>query len=406
MSVLMILATIGIPAQTLTLDECLESARENYPLIKQYRIVEQTRDYTISNASKCWLPQVSVAAAGVAFTDIVKDNPQTGFNLKNYLASASISVRQNIYDGGQISACKHVAQADADVKRSQLEVSLYGINERVEQIYFGILLLDEQISQNNLLINDLGVCENNVKSMISNGIANQGDWDIVRVEIVNATGKKSALETTRQAYMNMLGIFIGKQITDSTKLELPTRLPLSEDNLARPELKMFESQENLTLQLRKQYDASLRPTLYFIGTGLFHSNISDMVNNGILLGGISLSWNIGALYTRKNDIGKLNMQRENIRNNRELFLFSNRLQNQEAKGSANSLRVQIEHDNEIVRLRENIKNLSEKKVLAGTESVNELVRNINAVGLARSQKSIHEIQLIQAIYRIKNINNN
>lgn len=174
--------------------------------------------------------------------------------------------------------------------------------------------------------------------------------------------------------------------------------------LQRPEMSLFDSQNQLINIQRKQLNSRLRPTVGLVGMGILHTKVSDIVHQGLLMGGISMSWNIGALYTRKNDIQKIEIQRQQNDNNREIFLFNNRLQNEETDGNILSLRKQLAKDTQIVILRENIKQTNEKKVKLGTETVNELIRSINAVNMARQQQSLHELQLLQAIYHSNTIN--
>lgn len=417
----------SLSTQAITLKESLQMAHDNYPAIRQYQLIEQTRDFTLENASKGWLPQVSTSAGAYAFTDPIKSNEQIarmGIDFKNYMANASVTIRQNLYDGGEMAAQKEVTSAQSEVQKHQLHVSMYGINERVQQIYFSILLLDEQIVLNELHQKDLSTSEKNIRSLIKGGIANQSDLDAILVECLKLKQQKDAIVVSRQAYLQMLGVFIGKELMVSEKLEKPSmesnvlRTPegTTSDSssslflaknwgINRPELQYYDSQNLLIDARRKQLDTRLRPTLSLFGMGMLHSKVSDMINYGMLAGGISLSWNIGALYTRKNDIRKLEVQRQMNDIQREVFLFNNRLQNEQEYGIIASLRKQIAQDTEIISLRESIRSKSDRKVQLGTESVNELVRDINAVNLAKTQKAMHEVQLLQEIYKLKYINN-
>ncbi len=398
-------------AHALSLEACLRLAHDNYPAIRQYGLIAQSRDYTLENVAKGWLPKVSASAGASAFTDVLKETPtmrQMGVKMKNYVADASVIVRQNVYDGGQIAMSKQLTSAQTDVLKRQLEVSLYAINEQVEQLYFGILLIDAQLSQNRLFLDDLANSEQTVRSMMKGGVASQTDLDALLVEKVKACQQQESLESARQSYLRMLGVFIGKSIGEGETLEKPVVVDALAGNrwgANRPELQYYDSQDLLLATQRRQLDTRLKPTVSLFGAGLIHSRATDMVNNAILAGGISLSWNIGALYTRKNDIRKLDVQRQMNGVQRDVFLFNNRLQNEEASGTVQSLRRQIAQDDEIVRLRENIRSKSDKKVQLGTESINELVRDINAVSQARAQKARHEIELLKETYRIKNLNN-
>lgn len=408
---LLLVLPMGCLAQELTLDECRQAAHDNYPAIKQYQMVESMRDFNVSNAAKGWLPQVSVSAGAYAFTDIISANEQMermGLDMKNFVANGSISLRQNIYDGGKIAATQQLSKAQADVQQRQLDVSMHEVSERVEQLFFGILTLDEQLRQNLLLQEDLKLSANTVGSMMRGGMANQSDLDAVSVEQAKADQQADALSDMRQAYLRMLCTFIGKPFDKTISLQRPVpTLPANKDSwgLNRPEMGFYNAQNSLLDAQRKQLDTRLRPTIGLTGMGMLHTNVSDLVNNGLLLGGISISWNIGALYTRKNDLHKLDLQRQQNESLRETFLFNNRLQNEREDGNISSLRRQIEKDGQIVTLRERIRQTTEKKVTLGTETVNELLRSVNAASMARQQQSLHELQLLQAIYHSKTINN-
>lgn len=181
---------------------------------------------------------------------------------------------------------------------------------------------------------------------------------------------------------------------------------MGHEAMNRPEISYYASKDLLFNAQHKQLDSNLHPTVSVFGMGTVHTKVSDFLNESLFMVGVSLSWNIGALYTRKNDLHKLEIQRAINNNQRETFLFQNRLENEEANGAISSLHKQIAKDDEIVTLRESIRSKGEKKVKLGTESVNELVRLINAVSLAKQQKALHEIELLKEIYKQCNLNNN
>ena len=397
----------SLSAHALSLEEARGMAHDNYPAIKQYRMIEQSRDFTLDNVARGWLPKVSASAGAYGFTDILKTNAQMGqmgIDMKNWLASASVTVTQNVYDGGQMAAQRQVASAQSDVQQRQLDVSMYAVNERIDQLFFGILLIDEKLKQNELLLNDLATSEETVRSMMKGGVANQGDLDNVLVEKLKTSQQGEALRVSRKAYLRMLGVFVGKDLAENEPMEKPKAI-VGEGTVKRPELSYYDSQNLLLDAQRKQMDSRLRPTVSLFGTGVVHTKVSDFLNLGTLMGGVSVSWNIGTLYTRKNDIRKLAVQRAMNESQRETFLFQNRLQNEETNGNIESLRKQIAQDEEIVRLRESIRSKGDKKVRLGTESVNELVRDIHAVSMARAQKAQHEIELLKEMYNQKYINN-
>ncbi len=403
------LAALWSPVRALSLTEARRMAHDNYPAICQYQLIAQSRDYTLANVAKAWLPQVSVSAGAYGFTDVLKESPltrQAGIDVKNYLANGTVSLTQSVYDGGKTAAQRRVAAAQSEVQARELDVSVYAVNERVDQLFFGLLLLNEQLKQNELLQNDLSTSEQTVRSMMQGGVAHQVDLDVVLVEQLRARQQREALAAMQTSYRRMLSVFVGTDLAADEPLEKPANAASSATwGERRPEISFYNSQNALLTAQRKQLDARLRPTVSLFGAGTAHTRVSSLLQNAMLFGGVTLSWNIGALYTRKSDLRKLDVLQAQNEAQRATFLFHNRLQNEEVSGAVASLRKQLAHDDEIVRLREEIRRLGDSRVQLGTESVNDLVRDINAVSMARAQKAQHEIELLKEIYRQRYLNN-
>lgn len=396
----MLMTPLALRAQ-LTLDSCRQKAHDNYPMIKQYALINRSRDYTIGNIGKAWLPQVNAMGGAAAYTDMLDIPAQarmlTG-ETKNWTAGAMISLQQQIYDGGQTAAQKNTARAETEVSRRNVDVSMYAVNDRIEQLFFGILLIDEQLKQNRLLQNDLGINERQVADMMKGGLANATDIDAVKVEEVKCRQSETSLTAMRQAYLRMLGYFIGEQLNETTTLVAPNETATTKiDAITRPELQWYAARQSLLGKQRKQLDTRLMPTVKAFGAAIAHTSLADMMHNTFAAAGVTVSWNIGALYTRKNDLYKLQVEADRIDAEQQTFLFNNHLQTEETQGQITALKKQLDLDRETVRLREDIYSKSMKKVKLGTETVNEMLRDAIAVSQARQQQSLHNIQLQQAI---------
>lgn len=396
----MLMSPLALRAQ-LTLDSCRQKAHDNYPMIKQYALINRSRDYTIGNIGKAWLPQVNAMGGAAAYTDMLDIPAQarmlTG-ETKNWTAGAMISLQQQIYDGGQTAAQKNTARAETEVSHRNVDVSMYAVNDRIEQLFFGILLIDEQLKQNRLLQNDLGINERQVADMMKGGLANATDIDAVKVEEVKCRQSETSLTAMRQAYLRMLGYFIGEQLNETTTLVAPNETATTKiDAITRPELQWYAARQSLLGEQRKQLDTRLMPTVKAFGAAIAHTSLADMMHNTFAAAGVTVSWNIGALYTRKNDLHKLQVEADRIDAEQQTFLFNNHLQTEETQGQITALKKQLDLDRETVRLREDIYSKSMKKVKLGTETVNEMLRDAIAVSQARQQQSLHNIQLQQAI---------
>jgi hypothetical protein len=124
------------------------------------------------------------------------------------------------------------------------------------------------------------------------------------------------------------------------------------------------------------------------------------------VGGLRLSWNISGIYTQKNNINKLELSQKTVEVQRETFLFNNNLVTKQQKNDIEKLQSTLSNDDEIIRLRQNIKKATIAKVENGTATESDLIREINAENQARQLKSLHEIQLLMTVYQLKNNINN
>lgn len=405
---------LGIPAfAQLTLDECRQKAQTNYPLARQYKLIELSESYSLANVAKGNLPQLSLSGKASYQSDVTKlpiDLPDIPFKaLSKDQYQVMVELKQNIWDGGRIQNQKRQTAASSKEAERQLDVNMYALNERVNQVYFGVLLLDEQLAQNTLLNEDLQRNLKNISAYRANGIANDADVDAVQVEILNNRQQRIALESSRKAYVRMLSLLIGEELTTSTRLEKPA-VPGQGDPEAinRPELQLYEAQE-YTLDVRRQtLKTGYQPQFSFFAQGAYGNPGLNMLKNSFepyYIVGARLSWNFGSLYTLKNDRRKLDTERQQIQSNRDLFLFNTHLQLAEQDGNISTLQQQMKDDNEIIRLRTNIRKAAEAKVANGTLTVTEMLRELTNESLARQNKALHEIQLLVDLYQQKHLIN-
>lgn len=394
------------------MEQCKAWARDNYPVIKQYGLVEQSRRFTVENAAKAWLPQVSVSGTASYQSDVTTipitlpgvDIP----TLSKDQYDVNITVSQQVYDGGAVSSAKCLAEAQGDVGREQVSVAMYDVNRRIDELFFGILVLDEQLKQVGVLQEDLSLSLASVEAMVKGGVANQTDVDAVKVEQVKARQREISLLTQRNTYLKMLSTFIGKDIGDGDTLVKPTPPVLQNGANSRPELALYAAQERLLDARLKSLNVALRPNVGLFARGGYGNPGLNMLKDDFdayYKVGVTLSWNFGSLYTRANDRRNIDIERQTVQSERDAFLFNTRLQTELESGAVANLREQLRQDDEIIKLRRRIREKAELRVANGTETVNEMLRDINAVSDAQLGKRLHEIQLLQEMYKIKHLNN-
>ncbi len=416
-----ILALVLLPFATYaqTLEECQQAAEQNYPLIRQYDLIKKTTDLTVSNIAKGWLPQVS-ASAQVTYQSDVAGFPdqmqnlyqQIGLDMKGLTKDqyrVGVDINQTVYDGGAISSQKQIAREQGMVQTTQTEVTIYHVRKRVNEMYFSLLLLDEQIQLNKDLQELLGGSERQLTSMVKGGTAAECDLQKVKAERLNVVQQAVSLESQKKMLLTMLSTFCGIEVSHIQK---PTFTEINNEN-NRPELRLFEAQLRLYDAQEKALNAAIMPKLGVFAQGFYgypgYNMFEDMMKHNWSLNGMigaRLTWNIGALYTRKNDKAKIQIQRELTENNRDVFLFNNHQEQIQQNEEIARYKKIMANDEEIIALRSSVRKAAESKLSHGIIEVNDLVKDLNAENAAKVQQSIHEIEMLKLIYDNKFTTNN
>ena len=398
----------GSVAAQVTLNECVEKARNNYPQIQELGLIREAEKYDLSTASQSWLPQLTISGKAQYQSKVVEmpfEIPEFKFNLPHDQYSLVGEVSQTIWDGGSTASKKRLVSADAKIQSKQLEVSLYGLRQKVENIFLGILLIDKQIAQNEIAVKSLYRNRESVLAGIEHGVSYQSDLSIVDVNILNYKQTISSLHADRQAYVDMLGRLTGEDLSQAQFVEPPVDLPIDTATLARPELQLYKAQLEQTQVQRRDLQSNLYPKLNLAlqgGIGRPGLNILKNEFEPYYTVGVKLQWNLGALYSRKNDIRKIAVQKERIERQQEAFVLNTMLDVTDQLNEVHKAEQVLAQDREIIRLREEIRQAGEEQYKQGVIMLTDLMEMIDEEFNARVAQSLHQVQLVMAICDLKN----
>ena len=391
----------GLGYSQISIPFCQEKARANYPLIKQYDLISKSTEYTLSNAARAYLPQISVTGIGAyifkGFPSVTLPGGAERESEKFQFIGIG-QINQTVWDGGATRAQKDITRAAAETEEASIDVALQAITERVDQLYFGILIIDEQVKQLNIIGEMTKRNLNAITISKNNGLAYQTDVDELKAELLKIDQRKIEFSFSRKGYTEMLSYLIAQPLAEDVSLEKPvisdsvTNLPIN-----RPELSLYSRQRKLSTaqySLNKVYNM---PKIGLLGAAILvepGTSFGTESLSSLALGGVSVSWNTAGIYKSANNNQLEKLQQEKIASQEEAFRFTTNLQLRQIRSDIEKQRALLAKDDEIVALKIKIRKAYELKYETGMGTMNDVIEATNKESEARSLQALHNIQLL------------
>jgi len=397
--------SIKLSAQetTLTLEKAYTLAEQNYPLIKQRDLIKQTTQINIDNLSKGYLPQVSLSGQASYQSDVTKiDVSIPGFSFDppskdQYKAVADIS--QVVFDGGVIKQQKTSQQINGEVEEQKIEVELYKVKDRINQLFLSILYLDDQLKQIDLLKQDLQTGIKQVEAQVNNGVVLKSNLNVLKAQLLQTDQKAIEIKATRKGLLQTLGLFINQSLNENTKLVRPASPIVADKNIARPELKLYNDLSNQLEQQNKLIRAKNLPkTSLFLQSGYGKPGLNFLKNDFdfYYIGGVRINWLLAGLYTQKKEKELIKINQRIVDVQRETFLLNTNTQLSQQESEMEKFNQLIETDQAIIDLRMQVKQAARAQLENGVITANDYLREVNAEDQSRQSLITHQIQLLQA----------
>jgi hypothetical protein len=399
--------SFSVNAQTtdpLSLEDCYTLARQNYPLVKQQELIQKSKEYSIENISKTYLPQFAIngqATYQSEVTEIPVKVPNTiipGLSKDQYKIYAEVN--QTVFDGGTKKLQKQSAEVSAAVDQQKLEVELYKLKERINQLFFGILLANEQLAQTDILKKDIQLGITKINAAIANGTALKRSADALQAELLKADQRNIELRSANQAYRDMLGLFINRSLDETIILVKPATISAPQ-TINRPELVLYDTEKKLFDVENNMIKAKNLPKAgLFLQAGYGRPALNMLKNDfdAYYIGGARLTWSLSGLYTSKKEKALINIKSKTVDLQKEVFLFNTNLTLKKQNAEINKLEELIRSDNGIIELRTRIKNTALSQLEYGVINSSDYLREVNAEDQAKQTQVLHEIQLLMAQY--------
>ncbi|MGC4102756.1 TolC family protein [Ferruginibacter sp.] len=411
----LLLIVLSLPAllkaqQPLSLAKAYELAQQNYPLIKQRELLKQTTNINIDNLSKGFLPQFSISAQATYQSQVTKiDVPIPGVNISSpskdqYKVLADVN--QLVYDGGVTKEQKNLQHLNEDAEQQKVEVELYKLKERINQLFLSVLYFDEQLKQAGLVKTDL---ENGIKkteAQLANGTAFRSSVNVLKAELLKNDQRAIEIKASRKGLTDVLGLFINQTLPEDAQLEKPVAPGGMTSDIDRPELKLYSTQEKLLGGQYKLIDSKNKPKASLFAQGGYGRPGLNFLDNDFSFfytTGVRLNWNFGGLYTQKKEKQLIDINKKSIGIQKETFLLNTNTALKQQESEVSKLQQLIAKDNEIIALRLSVKEAAKAQLENGVITANDYLREVNAEDQSRQSLITHQVQLLQAQINYQNI---
>lgn len=415
-AILCILISGTLAAQdTITLFECHRQARENAPRLADSEFIRQIGELQVNQAKTNWYPTldlngklsyqsdvVTVALTDptipVEFPEVPHD--QYGLNL---------DVRQTLYDGGITRQKKQYEEAKAAADLQQLEVDLYGLKTRVNQYYFAILVLQENLRNLEIHMDNLLNRQEVMKSAIEQGIILESELKVIDVEILRIRQSMVDVESRKRSFINALNVLCGTGLREGVILVIPEFNEYSMERVNRPEYKLFELKD-ASMEAGKVLTGKKRmPLLYAFGqTGYGKPGYNMMSGEWdfYYMVGAGLKWNIWDWNRTGREKQVLENRQQMLRNQRATFdkEIESRLVQEEA--NMDRFRESMELEKQVLVLQKEISMHAANKLSNGTITATDYITELNKESLARINLATHHVRLQQSITNYLTIQGN
>lgn len=400
----------GEAQEKLTLEDCYQLSRSNYPAVQKLDLISKSAQFTLENANKRYLPQVSFSGQAsyqsqtISFPQALSANPSSTLpTISKDQYKIQGDINQTIFDGGSIHYEKEVTKANAELQKQNVEISLYALKDRINSIFFSILLIDAQLKQNELSRANLRTQAQKTQASYNNGVAFKSNVDELNAEVSSSDMSSIEFAANRTAYLKMLSLLIGKEITSSQQLVMPTSA-MAPGEINRPELKAYELQKSVYDAQEKQLRSSYLPQFSAFFQGAYGRPTLNIIENQFgswYVTGLRMSWSLGSLYTLGNQKKILGLNRRSVEADQQTFLLNTKLDITQQDEQVNKYTELIREDEKAVALRESVTRSAQAQLANGVITTHEYIQQVNAENAAKESLLMHRIQLLQAQYTRK-----
>ena len=393
---------------TVTLEYCYKQAEKNWPLAQQKGLLDNSNELKIRNLNKNWLPQLNLNGNASLQSDVTKLSiplpagipPLESPELSKDWYKFTLDVSQSVYDGNITSYQKKLENWNLQVDQKNVQVELYAIKDRINQVYFSIFLFQqaEMVLKSNLDL--LGSKLKEVEAGVKLGVQLASNADAIQAEMIRTEQKIAELQTDRSTAFKILSELVSVTIPESSFLLMPVvRITDFTYENKRPEYELLNiRQERITL-MKNMVTTQWNPKLSAFGQLGYGRPGFNFLSNDFTpfwIFGAKLTWNFYNWNRNKNEKKIYDIQNDIIRTQKETFDKNLRISSEREYGEIFKISGTILKDEEIIGLRGKITKTAISQLDNGVITSSDFIDRLNEETQAKLSYELHKIQLTQA----------
>ncbi|WP_159517144.1 TolC family protein [Sunxiuqinia indica] len=416
---LVILLCFLLPAQLLlaqepvTIEQCQRWARDYHPLLKQQEIYQKMSALKLENNATNYLPQIDLKAQATYQSEVTK----IGISLPNMnIPEISkdqykmyLDVKQTIWDGGLTKANEILEHAKEESNLQGVEVELYKVKEQVNRLFFTSFLIQQNLELLLKKQETLDSRKSQMETAVEQGMLLASELDQILAEQIKVKQQQIELQSNRETVLSTLSILTGKPLDDLQNLTIETVEFTPDNDLHRPELKLFETQTDLLAASSDLLQKKRNPKLFGFGQAGYGRPGLNMLNNDFGaygLVGVGLNWTVFDWKNTNREREVIQLQQQLVNTQQQQFERNINVALDGEYRKIKQLESILKSDRELIELQERITQSSASKLENGTITSSDYIQDLNAEIAARITLETHKIQVEAAKINYQTIKGN
>ncbi len=402
--------TVLFSQNLISLDSCIFYAENHFPILKNNILNNRISDLQIKNLSANFFPEIYFEAKAsyqsqTIDLDINTQGIPANFNLEFPVPpldqyAMTLNISQTIYDGGSTKYLKQAETRKLQLQNLNNKISFYRIKKQLNNIYFGILILQKTEEQINGSLSELQEKYTALKSALKNGVISPDNLDLLSVNILKIKQKLSEIQENINNGYTALSILTGKDYTSGNKLKVPKNIELIYE-INRPETEIFNIQNELSDVNIKLINSKNMPKFGVFAVGGYGNPGLTLIKdewNPYFIIGAKLRWNVWDRNQSSKEKQILNIKKNTIDNQKDAFNQSVDIRAKQLVSEIKKYEKLLKYDNEITALQDKICKTTGYKLQNGTANSVDYISVLNAKEQANIQYEIHKLKILKYKY--------